>query len=132
MAYDSARGVIVLFGGLNSSGYNGETWEWNGTAWTQRIVRGPSPREGHAMAYDAARRVTVLFGGRDGAYNGETWNLSATCEADFNGDGLVNSQDFFDFLAAFFAFAPAADFNHSGAIDSQDFFDFLTAFFAGC
>jgi hypothetical protein len=29
MAYDSARGVTVLFGGLTNSGggYNGETWE---------------------------------------------------------------------------------------------------------
>jgi hypothetical protein len=30
-----------------------------------------------------------------------TW--SASCTADFNGDGFVNSQDFFDFLTAFFA-----------------------------
>ena len=33
------------------------------TAWTQRLVSGPSPRNNHAMAYDAARHVTVLFGG---------------------------------------------------------------------
>ena len=52
------------------------------------------------------------------------------CRADFNDDGGVNSQDFFDFIAAFFA--GDADFNHSGATNSQDFFDFLTAFFAGC
>jgi hypothetical protein len=29
-------------------------------------------------------------------------------------------------------FACLADFNHDGVVNSQDFFDFLTAFFAGC
>jgi hypothetical protein len=55
-----------------------------------------------------------------------------TCAADFNDDTLVNSQDFFDFLTAFFATAPNADFNHDAVVNSQDFFDFLTSFFAGC
>ncbi|MBC7773778.1 MAG: endonuclease/exonuclease/phosphatase family protein [Pyrinomonadaceae bacterium] len=54
------------------------------------------------------------------------------CPADFTPDGTVNSQDFFDFLTAFFAFGPDADFNHDTFINSQDVFDFLAAFFAGC
>ncbi len=54
------------------------------------------------------------------------------CPPDFNCDGVPNSQDFFDFLAAFFALDPNADFNRDTLLNSQDFFDFLTAFFAGC
>jgi hypothetical protein len=54
------------------------------------------------------------------------------CTADFNNDKVVNSQDFFDFLNAFFAGDPSADFNADDVVNSQDFFDFLNAFFAGC
>jgi hypothetical protein len=73
MAYDSARGVTVLFGG--SSGGD-ETWEWDGTTWTLRATTGPSARASHAMVYDSARGVTVLFGGSTGA--GDTWEWDGT------------------------------------------------------
>src|SRR5262245_58710000 len=64
MAYDSARGESVVFGGVATLAVFGDTWEWNGTSWTVRTpASGPTGRYGHAMAYDAARGVTVLFGG---------------------------------------------------------------------
>ncbi|MFN0133596.1 MAG: GC-type dockerin domain-anchored protein [Phycisphaerales bacterium] len=86
MAYDLINQVTVLFGGNlgNSQNIvpNGETWEWNGTAWTQRLVTGPSPRSGAAMAFDSALGRTVLFGGnlsnnQNVAPNGETWEWNA-------------------------------------------------------
>ncbi len=65
MAYDSVRGVTVLFGGWDGLSIFGDTWEWDGSSWTQVSSSGPSARYEHAMAYDSARGVTVLFGGRD-------------------------------------------------------------------
>ena len=77
MAYDSVRGVTVLFGGAEFTGGDyGDTWEWDGTSWTLRGSSGPSPRDGHALAYDSARGVTVLFGGY--RYSGETWEWDGT------------------------------------------------------
>lgn len=52
------------------------------------------------------------------------------CRGDWDGNGLLNSADFFAFVADFFA--GKADFNADGSTTSQDFFDFLGAFFAGC
>ena len=58
--------------------------------------------------------------------------MAASCRPDFNGSGMLDSQDFIDYLSAFFAEDPSADFNDDGGISSQDFFDFSTAFFTGC
>lgn len=79
MAFDRARGVMVLFGGNDGHGDRGETWEWDGYRWTRRDVSGPSPRSEHAMVYDELRGEVVLFGGRvNGVLNNETWTWDGT------------------------------------------------------
>jgi uncharacterized protein (TIGR03437 family) len=65
MAYDSAHGQVVLFGG---SGQNGtllnDTWVWDGSNWTRLFPQSsPPPRSNPAMAYDSAHSQVVLFGG---------------------------------------------------------------------
>jgi hypothetical protein len=63
MAFDAARGRVVLFGGGDGSSMNGDTWEWDGAAWAVRATTGPVARRGHSMSYDPTRARTVLFGG---------------------------------------------------------------------
>lgn len=81
MAYDSARGVTVLFGGTIDQVYDNlvnDTWEWDGNSWSQRTVATlPEVRFYHAMAYDSARGVTVLFGGCNTRELNDTWELGA-------------------------------------------------------
>lgn len=84
LCFDAQHGVSVLFGGhftnLTNAAY-GDTWEWNGTGWTQRTpATSPAPRVYHAMAYDSQRAVTVLFGGRDtnGGLLTDTWEWDGT------------------------------------------------------
>jgi len=80
MAYDAARGVVVLFGGRTSpntpdSELN-DTWIYDGGTWIQLFPAGdvPQRRSGHVMIYDTLRQETVLFGGRIGdTFLDDTW-----------------------------------------------------------
>lgn len=79
--YDSARKVIIVFGGyIGGGGTNraNDTWEWNGIDWTQvSTAHSPTTRSDMALAYDANRGVTVLFGGYNGTVvNDETWEYN--------------------------------------------------------
>jgi hypothetical protein len=76
LAYDSARGKVVLFGGhISSSPYRvNDTWEWDGSNWTQKLpVASPPKREGHALAFDGTRGKAVLFGGVDSDHLSDAW-----------------------------------------------------------
>ena len=70
MAYDERRQVVTLTGGRFNSSLEpemfGDTWEWNGTAWTLRPDAGAfgySPRRLHQMWYDRAEQRLISFGG---------------------------------------------------------------------
>jgi hypothetical protein len=49
------------------------------------------------------------------------------CRCDWNQDDVINSQDFFDFIAEFFS--GGGDFIPDGFHNTQDLFDFLNCFF---
>jgi hypothetical protein len=78
MAFDAARGEVVLFGG-NAGSLLGDTWVYDGSDWTPKLVGGPSARDGHSMTYDPINNVVVLFGGRNssGPQN-DTWEWDGT------------------------------------------------------
>ncbi len=73
MTWDGARQRVVLFGGKvdGTSSPLADTWEWDGTTWTQRMpVTSPPARVGASMTFDPVRQRVVLFGGSPG---GRTW-----------------------------------------------------------
>jgi hypothetical protein len=81
-AYDSARGVAVLYGGVDQTGARQEeVWEWDGRAWSNRGVAGPPARSHVWTSYDAERGRMVVFGGESDLaissdileYDGENW-----------------------------------------------------------
>ncbi|MBI1826405.1 MAG: hypothetical protein HYR83_08465 [Planctomycetes bacterium] len=75
-AFDSKRGVLVMFGGEDANRRPlDDTWEWNGNSWKQLQVTGPSARFGHAMTFDSKRNCVVLHGGayRYNGFFGDTW-----------------------------------------------------------
>ena len=96
LAYDSARGALLMHGGFDQvSGslqpdQHGDFWAWSQAGWRRLGEAGPGPRDHHAMVYDEARGVTLLYGGGRGlpgeqmllgdtwSWDGESWTLLGT------------------------------------------------------
>jgi len=118
LAYDNARGNVVLFAGSAAS-VSDETWEWDGSAWALKTPAdpesdgNPSARTGHGAAFDVARGVLVVFGGSDGAncdgsgdtrchgtweWDGTSWakRIPADPEADENPSARTGAMMVYD------------------------------------
>jgi hypothetical protein len=90
MAYDAARGKVVLFGGQsaqrqpdNTLPALDDTWTWDGTTWTrQHPAASPPPTVGSVLAYHAPTGATVLVGsyweGTAGPLATRTWRWDGT------------------------------------------------------
>jgi hypothetical protein len=74
MAYDSAHGQTVLFGGLVDQPYPipigapgilgtqvNDTWLWDGSDWTRALPVTNPPIGNYTMVYDSGRGAMVLF-----------------------------------------------------------------------
>jgi len=61
-----------------------------------------------------------------------TTACSAPCDADLNGDGVLDNGDIGAFVTIFLAGDTAADFTGDGILDNGDIGAFVTAYLAGC
>jgi hypothetical protein len=90
MAFDSALNEVVLFGGRSATGYQNDTWTYQGGTWTNisdTVTGAPSVRYDSLMTYDAADGYLLLVGGyiASGGYqntsysfNGNAWQEMAS------------------------------------------------------
>ena len=95
MAYDSALGEVVLFGGYNGA-FLGDTWTFKGGCWTEyesatatagqctlistgATVTCPAPSAQGAMGYDPSTPALILFPGNiGGTLSQQTWEFTSS------------------------------------------------------
>jgi hypothetical protein len=99
LAYEGKpNGRIVLFGGRDADRFFGDTWTWDGRAWTeQHPETSPSPRSDSAATFHVATGKIVAFGGYDGlqflndtwTWDGTTWNQESPAHSPPAGEDLT-------------------------------------------
>jgi hypothetical protein len=81
IAYDSDRGVVVVFGGRTDEAFS-DTWEYDGSSWTLiDTANAPVARFWHSMVYDSNRQRMVLYGGLNadlGILFSDTWEYDGS------------------------------------------------------
>lgn len=100
MAYDTARSVAVMYGGMGIFSSPTSTSELGPTGWSTVGGSSPGARLEHAMAYHGALAATVLVGGLNSA-DDNTWLWDGSAWTSFD------------------VSAPTARYKHTMAYDSS-------------
>lgn len=89
VCFDSARGRVVLHGGYFPNIVPaGDTWEWDGSQWSQIPVSGPAATTSQrVLVFDTARGCSVLLHSSSGSGVNQTWtwNGAVWTQASFSG-----------------------------------------------
>ncbi|MFC2079683.1 kelch repeat-containing protein, partial [Candidatus Bipolaricaulota bacterium] len=92
MVPDPTDDSVLLFGGRSLNRFFGDTWRWDGSAWSQVSQEGPLPRAFHGMASCRREQAVALFGGWTGApsqrtHFGDVWSWKGGAWKRLNEDG---------------------------------------------
>jgi hypothetical protein len=77
MGHDPLRNRVVMFGGVAGSSFLTDTWEWNGTSWTQ-TQSGPPGRKGSALYFNPDLGQMNLYGNSTQTTREDLWEYGST------------------------------------------------------
>jgi hypothetical protein len=123
MAYDENRAAVVLFDCVA-----GQTWEWDGAAWTACAVSG-SPASDNRMVYDSTRGVLLRLA------VSEIWELATGCPGDLTGDSVTDLSDLATLLGDYDCVGPGVclgDTDCDGDTDLDDLSRLLANYGSPC
>jgi hypothetical protein len=134
-----AGGIFSTAGGLpvsNIARWNGKQWGPLGAGTNDRVrdlatwdPDGPGPQRAQLIATGDFRTAGGLPAGFLAWWG---CPLTPPCPGDWDGDGIVDFNDFLAFLNDFNLQIPRADINQDGAIDFNDLLAFLNFFNTPC
>lgn len=79
MAWDGSR--VMLFGGYRGgTGFNAETWVWDGESWAPVFTTGPGPLANFGLAPAPGGGGLILFGGFNVNAFGDTWAWNSAAQ----------------------------------------------------